>query len=208
MAQEVRLGVDVGGTFTDIVFLRPDGTATPKKILSTPHNFSVAIKQGIQEGLTENNIQPSDVREYTHGATVATNAIITRSGAVTGLITTKGFRDVLEIRRMRMHKLYDINWEKPKPLVPRHLRLEVPARMNPWGGEETALDEDAAREAIQRLLKEGVDSIAVCFLHSYANGAHERRVRELIKEAAPQMYVSSRRISCRRSRSTSGPAQR
>ncbi len=190
MAEKYRLGVDVGGTFTDVVLLEDDGTATPKKVLSSPPHFNVAIKTGIEQAMEEKKLSGDQVSEYTHGATVATNAIITRSGAKTGLITTKGFRDVLEIRRMRMHKLYDINWEKPKPLVPRHLRLEVPARMNPQGGEETGLDENAAKEAIKRLLNEGIESIAVCFLHSYANGAHEERVREIIRETDSNVLVS------------------
>ena len=190
MAGPVRMGVDVGGTFTDVVLLSADGSAVSKKVLSTPHDFSVGIKNGIREALNEHNISGSEVREYIHGATVATNAILTRNGAVTGLITTNGFRDVLEIRRMRAPKLYDIRWEKPEPLVPRHLRLEIPARMNPKGEEETPLDEEAARRAVQRLLDEGVESIAVCLLHSYTNGDHERRTRDIILEVVPQMPVS------------------
>ena len=191
MADEVRLGIDVGGTFTDVVLLRSDGTVVPKKVLSSPPDFSTAIKRGTLEVLEESGVSPGQVREYTHGATVATNAIITRKGALTGLITSKGFRDVLEIRRMRMHKLYDINWEKPSPLVPRHLRMEVPARMDPRGEEVTPLDEGAARDAIERLIDEGIESVAICYLNSYANGAHERRTRELFLEMAPTLYVSS-----------------
>ena len=190
MAEEIRLGIDVGGTFTDVVLLRSDGTAIPKKVLSTPPDFGTAIKAGVLEMLKDSDVDAGQVREYSHGATVATNAIITRTGAATGLLTTKGFRDVLEIRRMRMHRLYDINWEKPPPLVPRYLRMEVPARMTPRGGEETPLDEEAARQAIQRLIEEGVDSIAICYLNSYANGAHERRTQELVLELAPELYVS------------------
>ena len=190
MGETFRMGVDVGGTFTDVVLMADDGSTYHKKVLSTLPDFSIGIKEGIQGALARQDLVPEQIREYTHGATVATNAILTRSGAVTGLITTKGFRDVLEIRRLRMPRLYDINWEKPEPLVPRHLRLEVPARMDPWGEEVTPLDEDAAREAIQRLLGEAVESIAVCFLHSYANGTHETRIRELIKEAASEIPVS------------------
>jgi N-methylhydantoinase A len=190
MAGHLRLGVDVGGTFTDVVVLTPDGRAVQKKVLSSPPDFSIAIKRGIGEALAENALQASDVREYTHGATVATNAIITRTGAATGLITSRGFRDVLEIRRMRMHKLYDINWEKPKPLVPRHRRMEVPARMEPSGRVDTPLDEDAVRAAIRRLLEEGVESVAVCYLHAYADGSQERRTREIIRELAPAWSVS------------------
>ena len=185
-----RVGVDVGGTFTDIVLMSPGGRAVPKKVLSSPPNFNAAIRQGVAEALAENGVAASAVRSFTHGATVATNAIITRTGAATGLITTEGFRDVLEIRRMRMHKLYDIHWEKPAPLVARHLRREVPSRVDPRTGEDSPLDESAVREAVQRLLAENVDSIAVCYLHSYVNGANERRTRDLIAEMAPGMFVS------------------
>ena len=190
MADEFRMGIDVGGTFTDVVLLQADGTVYPKKVLSTPQDFSIAIKQGIQEALEEHDLSADQLKEYAHGATVATNAIITRTGAVTGLITTKGFRDALEIRRMRQHKLYDLTWDKPAPLVPRHLRQEVPGRLNSRGEMLEPLDEDATRKVIERLLKEGVETIAVCLINAYASGAHERRVRELIEEAAPDMLVS------------------
>ena len=190
MAEQMRLGVDVGGTFTDVVLLGSDGMAIPKKVLSTVPDYSTAIKAGVLELLEDTDSEASEIVEYSHGATVATNAIITRKGALTGLITTKGFRDVLEIRRMRMHKLYDMNWQKPEPLVPRYLRLEVPSRMNPKGEEETPLDEEAARQAIKRLIGEGVESIAVCYINAYANGAHERRTQELVREVAPGLYVS------------------
>ena len=109
MTQQYRLGVDVGGTFTDVVFMGSDGSTFHKKVLSTPADFSAAIKLGIQQALGDHRIDGRAVREYTHGATVATNAIITRTGANTALITTRGFRDVLEIRRMRVHKLYELN---------------------------------------------------------------------------------------------------
>ena len=185
-----RLGVDVGGTFTDIVLMSPGGRAVPKKVLSSPPDFNAAIRQGVAEALAENGVAAPAVRSFTHGATVATNAIITRTGAATGLITTEGFRDVLEIRRMRMHKLYDIHWEKPAPLVARHLRREVPSRVDPRTGEDSPLDESAVRAAIERLLDEDVDSIAVCYLHAWLNGANERRTRELVAEMAPGAFVS------------------
>jgi N-methylhydantoinase A len=189
-ADEVRLAVDIGGTFTDVVLLLPDGTAVPKKLLSSPPHFDVAVRAGIGAILDENGHPGQSVREYAHGTTVATNCILTRSGARTGLITTAGFRDVLEIRRMRMHRLYDIHWEKPPPLVPRHLRLEVLARTDPRTGIETPLDEDAVRAALGRLLAEGVESLAVCYLHAYAGGANERRTREIAREMAPGLSVS------------------
>ena len=113
-----RLAVDVGGTFTDIVLLADDGTAFTTKVLSTPPDFNRAIRAGVGALLAARAIPPADIAEFSHAATVATNAIITRTGALTGLITTQGFRDVLEIRRMRMHRLYDINWEKPPRFSP------------------------------------------------------------------------------------------
>ena len=127
-----RLAVDVGGTFTDIVLLAEDGTAFTTKVLSTPPDFNRAIRQGVGALLADRSISAADIAEFSHAATVATNAIITRTGALTGLITTQGFRDVLEIRRMRMHRLYDINWEKPpsrraaSPRARRHPAVPAP----------------------------------------------------------------------------------
>jgi N-methylhydantoinase A len=132
----LRVGVDVGGTFTDIILLLPNGQALSKKVLSSPPDFNKAIESGVAAILSENGLAAADVKEFSHGATVATNCILTRTGATTALITTEGFRDVLEIRRMRMQKLYDIHWDKPKPLVPRHLRLEIAARTDPRSGFE------------------------------------------------------------------------
>jgi N-methylhydantoinase A len=188
--REVRLAVDVGGTFTDVVLLLPDGTAIPQKLLSSPPHFDVAVRAGIGAILNENGLLGQAVREYAHGTTVATNCILTRGGARTGLITTSGFRDVLEIRRMRMHRLYDIHWAKPPPLVPRHLRLEVPARTDPRSGIETPLDEDAVRAVLGRLVAEGVESLAVCYLHAYAGGANERRTRDIARQVAPGLSIS------------------
>ena len=191
MSEDIRLGVDVGGTFTDVVLLKSNGVAISKKTLSSPPNFGAAIKQSILELLRENRVTASQIAEYTHGATVATNAIITRQGAATGLITTLGFRDVLEIRRMRLHKLYDIQWERPEPLVPRHLRLEVAGRMDHNGVEITPLDEAAVKQAVRRLVDENVTSIAICFINAYANNTHEKRARELVLEIDPAMHVSN-----------------
>jgi N-methylhydantoinase A len=190
MSDGYRLGVDVGGTFTDIVVIDSNGSTLAKKVLSTPPEFNRGIRTGIEETLGEFDIAPEKIQEYVHGATVCTNAIITRSGAVTGLITTAGFRDVLEIRRMRLPWLYDISWEKPEPLVPRQLRLEVAGRMSPSGTEVEPLDEQAARQALKRLIDSGVESVGVCFLHSYANDAQERRLREIAEEIQPNLFVS------------------
>jgi N-methylhydantoinase A len=140
--------------------------------------------------LAENGFDSADVKEFSHGATVATNCILTRTGAKTALITSEGFRDVLEIRRMRMHKLYDINWEKPKPLVPRHLRLEMVARTDPADGREHPIDEAALSKLVEKLEEHNVESVAVCYLHAYANGENERRTRDFIRRLRPAWHVS------------------
>jgi N-methylhydantoinase A len=186
----LRIGVDVGGTFTDIIMLLSDGRVASKKILSSPPNYNEAIRAGIAELLREQGVGGARVAEISHGATVATNCILTRTGAVTGLITTTGFRDVLEIRRMRMHRLYDIFWDKPKPLVPRRLRLEVGVRTDPHSGAEEPLNDVEIEAVAERFIKEGVESIAVCFLHAYANGENEKRVREILLRRCSSWFVS------------------
>ncbi|MCZ6873360.1 MAG: hydantoinase/oxoprolinase family protein [bacterium] len=186
----IRIGIDVGGTFTDIVFLTPDDRVLTRKILSTPDDYSRSIRSGLQDIFTQSDLAPTAVSEVMHGTTVATNAILEGKGAKTGLITTKGFRDVLEIRRMRTNRLYDIYWEKPAPLVPRRLRREVTERVDYRGEVLQTLDVEAARREVEWLVAEGVVSIAVCFLHAYANPAHEQQVERLLQEIAPQVYVS------------------
>jgi N-methylhydantoinase A len=186
----IRVGIDVGGTFTDIVFLSADGTVLTRKILSSPDDYSRTIRVGLQEIIREAGVVPGDVHEVMHGTTVATNAILEGKGARTGLITTRGFRDVLEIRRMRTNRLYDISWEKPAPLVRRRWRREVTERVDHRGDVLVPLDVDDAREAIRRLVTEGVSSVAVCFLHAYANPMHEQQIEALIRAMAPELSVS------------------
>ena len=186
----IRVGIDVGGTFTDIVFLSADGTVRTRKILSSPDDYSRTIRQGLQEILREGGVTAGDVAEVMHGTTVATNAILEGKGARTGLITTRGFRDVLEIRRMRTNRLYDITWDKPAPLVRRRWRREATERVDHRGEVLVPLDVDDAREAVRRLVAEGVTSVAVCFLHAYANPTHELQVEALIREIAPELSVS------------------
>src|SRR5271166_3791128 len=142
---QYRVGVDIGGTFTDIVFLGEHGERLTKKVCST----------------------------------VASNAILELKGARTGLITTKGFRDVLEIRTLRMPRLYDLAWTKPPPLVERHLRVEVDERINARGEVERPLTEADVARAIEKLLNEGVEAIAVCLIHSYLNPVHEQLVKRV-----------------------------
>ena len=187
---EIRVGIDIGGTFTDIVFLQPDGTVWTHKTLSTPSDYSHAIRDGVQALLTQTAVGAERIQDVLHGTTVATNAILEGKGAKTGLITTKGFRDVLEIRRMRSNRLYDINWQKPAPLVPRAWRREVTERLDFRGDVLTPLDIEETRQEIQRLVAAGIESIAVCLLHAYANPDHERAIGDLLAQEAPGITVS------------------
>ncbi|MGH8057846.1 MAG: hydantoinase/oxoprolinase N-terminal domain-containing protein, partial [Candidatus Entotheonellia bacterium] len=180
-----RVGVDVGGTFTDIVCLSQDGRLHTKKVPSTVTDYSQAIHAGLQALLAEIGADGSSVGELIHGATVASNAILEHKGAVTGLITTRGFRDVLEIRRLRMPRLYDMHWEKPPPLVERYRRLEVDERITFRGEILRGLDPQEARAVVDRLLERGVESIAVCLLNAYANPGHEALIGQIIRERAP-----------------------
>ena len=184
---EFRVGVDIGGTFTDIVFLGSDGRLHTKKISSSVDNYALAITDGIGEVFKDTGLSAKDVNEIRHGTTVAANAILELKGAKAGLITTKGFRDVLEIRTLRMPRLYDITWEKPVPLIERYLRLGVDERINAKGEILRPLDPADAESAVDKLLAEGVEAIAVCLLHSYNNPAHELMIKEIIQSKAPEL---------------------
>ena len=179
-----RIGIDVGGTFTDIVGLS-NGRLLRRKVPSTPHDFSQAALEGLELLLSG-----PDVREVIHGTTLVTNVIIEKKGARTGLITTRGFRDVLEIGRLRTPRLYDLTWRKPPSLVPRELRREVDERVMADGTVFRPLDEDSVRQAADVLIKKGAASIAVCLINSFANPSHERRVAELVRELFPRVSLS------------------
>jgi len=185
-----RVSADIGGTFTDLVAIGPAGQLRTKKISSSVGDYGRAIVEGLGALFAEAGFGPEEVAEVLHATTVASNAILEHKGAKTGLLTTAGFRDVLEIRTLRMPRLYDLRWEKPAPLVPRHLRLGVTERVNVRGEIETPLDEADAVAAVDALVAEGVQAIAVCLLHSYANPAHERRLGAIIAERAPGIPVS------------------
>jgi N-methylhydantoinase A len=182
-----RIGVDIGGTFTDIVFLAEDGTLYTKKVSSSVDNYARAITAGISEVFQEAGLGGADVEEVLHATTVASNAILELKGARTGLITTKGFRDVLEIRNLRMPRLYDIAWQKPPPLVERYLRVVVDERVDIHGAIDRALDAADAERAVDKLLLEGVEAIAVCLLNSFANPTHELLLKEIIARRAPAL---------------------
>ena len=184
-----RAGVDIGGTFTDIVLLGDDGSRYTKKVSSTVDDYARAIVEGLAALLGEIGAEASGIVELLHGTTVASNAILEHKGARTGLITTKGFRDVLEIRNLRMPRLYDMSWTKPPPLVERRLRVEVDERVNALGGVDRPLDEASVERAVAFLAGEGVAAIAVCLLHSYLNPAHEERVKEIAARLAPEITL-------------------
>ena len=189
-----RVGVDIGGTFTDIFLLSDDGTEIViGKVLTTPRDPAAAVIQGLQTLLSERQLPPAAVTHLVHGTTLITNAIIERKGAKTGLLTTKGFRDALEIGRERRYDIYDISLENPEPLVPRFFRREVDERLDNTGRVMTPLDPQHALAVIQELVADGVDAIAVCLLHSFRNPVHELLIKKLITEHFPHLYCS---LSC------------
>ena len=177
-----RVGADVGGTFTDVVITGADGTVTFAKVPSTPPDYDRAVVSAVQA--------LGGAEEVVHGTTVATNAVLERRGARTAVVTTDGFRDVLELRRMRMPQLYDYFWTKPATLVERHLRFEVAERMLADGTEERPLDEPGARAVAARLREAGVESVAVCLLHAHLYPAHEQRLGQILCEELPGIPVS------------------
>ncbi len=185
-----RAGIDVGGTFTDVVITGPDGAIHSFKLPSTPRDFSEGVVDGVSEVIRAHDVDPAGIRDVVHGSTVATNAILERKGAKTGLLTTRGFRDVLELRRLRIPKLYDMTWKKPEPLVSRARRLEISERIDVSGEVVKELDIDEARRMIQALVSDGVQSIAVCFIHSYANSRHEAAIGELLTSEFPEIWFS------------------
>ena len=189
-----RIGVDVGGTFTDYTVLDESaGQVYYYKVPSTPDDPSRAIRDGIAQLLEKYNIEAEAVSHLGHGTTVATNMVIERQGSPIGLLTTKGFRDVLEIGRQARPNLYDYSIGKPIPLVPRQHRLEIPERLDVEGNIVTPIDEQKLIEAITALKKADVDAVAVCFLHSYRLPDHEKLAREHIESIMPNAYIS---LSC------------
>ena len=187
----VRIGIDVGGTFTDFTLLHEnDGRVTFHKVASTPADPSEAIARGVAELLEKDALAPAEVAHVGHGTTVATNLVIERKGALAGLLTTKGFRDVLEIGRQTRPHLYDYSRGKPPPLVAREHRLELSERVNARGEVLQALDAAELECAVATLRRAGVSAVAVCLLHAYRNPAHERAVRAAIERIFPQAYIS------------------
>src|SRR6202140_3630325 len=190
-----RVGVDSGGTFTDIcLFDENEGRVEVWKVSSTPDDPSRGIAQGVEEGMRrvapEAGDQPAaPIVYFGHGTTVATNALIQHKGVPTGLITTDGFRDLLEIGRQKRPDLYDIFADKPPTLVERSLRLEVAERVRHTGEVEIALDEEAVRAAARRLRAAGVSAVAISFLYSFVRPEHERRAKEIVQAEYPAAFI-------------------
>lgn len=174
-------GVDIGGTFTDIVLASSNGAVRTCKVSSTTADFGDAIIQGMTELIAAAAIDAGGVSGVVHGTTVATNTILQGSGARTGLITTRGFRDVLEMRRLRIPQMYNLQYTPPRPLAPRRLRLEVDERTGPRGEIWQELDEASVEAAADKLLAAGVQAVAVSLINSYANPTHERRIGEIVR---------------------------
>ena len=185
-----RVGIDIGGTFTDMLLVGEDGAAVIGKTLTTPGDPSLAVENALKPALQNGSVNPQQRGTLIHGTTLVTNALIERKGAPTALLTTSGFRDAVEIGREHRYELYDLNLELPKPLVPRHLRFDVPERMAADGSVLQPLDEDFVRRLVAELRDKGVKAIGISYLNSYRNPAHERRTGEIVAEVAPQIRVS------------------
>jgi len=183
----LRIGIDIGGTFTDIVAIGDDGAVATHKTLSTPHDYGEGIVTGLQALLSR---VPGPVSAVLHATTVGSNTVLEGKGARTALITTKGFRDILEIRDLRMPVLYDMSWTKPRALVERRLRLEVGEKLRPDGSVAEKLDRASLDAAIAMLKAERIESVAICLLHSYANPAHEQDVAAAVRDAIPGIAIS------------------
>ncbi len=184
---KLRIGIDIGGTFTDLVAIGDDGSVHRLKLPSTPHDYAEGLVNGAAALLAATGHQADEIL---HATTIGSNAILELKIARTALITTKGFRDVLEIRDLRMPRLYDINWTKPEPLVPRDLRFEVDEKIRPDGSVIRALDLDSVQTVVAALIAEKIESVAICLLHSYANPVHEIAVAGAIRAALPDLPIS------------------
>ena len=188
----LRVATDIGGTFTDLVYVTPDGNVGTSKSHTTPGQFEKGVMDVIETG----HILPGEFVSFVHGTTIVINAITERKGAKTGLITTQGFRDVLEIGRGNRPDFFNLEYRKPAPFVPRYLRREVPERINYQGMETKPLDLSILTGILDDFRAEGVEAIAICFINSYANPAHEEAVLAKIKEFWPDVSaVASHQIT-------------
>ena len=181
------MGVDVGGTFTDLVIIDQDsGNVSITKVPSTPRELVNAVVTAVERS----GVEPGQIAAFVHGTTLGTNTVIERKGAEVGLITTKGFKDILEIQRGDRQHHYDLQWDKPKPLVPRYLRRDVRERVDYRGHVLTPLDEESVRTVAQFMKTESVEAIAICLLFSFMYPNHEQRVAEIVREIYPEAPLS------------------
>ncbi len=192
-SRALRVGVDIGGTFTDLAILDETGIVAVGKTLTTHDEPAAAVEAVLRDTLAANDLSPAQITTVVHGTTLVTNALIERRGARTALLTTAGFRDIVEIGREHRYELYDLDLELPRPLVPRHLRFGVPERILADGAVDTPLDESTVTALARELAAAGVEAVAVCFLHSHRNPVHERRVAEIFAMTAPGLRVA---LSC------------
>jgi len=191
MTARYSLGIDIGGTFTDVVvYDHARERQFSRKLLTTHDDPARAVLDGVNRVIAEDDVPAAEIGRVVHATTLFTNALIERKGAKTGLIATEGFRDVVEIGRERKYELYDVHIQKPAPLAPRALRLEARERLGFAGDVKTPLDEASVAAAADALVAEGVESIAVSFLHAYANPAHERRAGEIVAARHPDVSIS------------------
>lgn len=181
----MKVATDIGGTFTDLVAIGGDGSLILEKAHTTPPNFD----QGVMDVLQKSGLEPKSIEAFFHGTTTIINALTERKGAKTALITTKGFRDILELARGNRPDLFNLVFEKPEPFIPRYLRREVTERISYKGEILTPLSEEDIRREVEYLKGEQVEAIAVCYINSYANEEHERKTVEKIKELWPEVYV-------------------
>lgn len=189
-----RIGVDVGGTFTDFIYVDDDGKIEVYKTSTTPHDPSVGMMEGINAICDKLNIAHNEIQEIFHGTTIATNMVLEHKGARAGMITTKGYRDIIHIARHKRPTNFsiveDIPWQK-YPVCQRRDRYGVSERVTaPNGDELIPLNEEEVRNAVRKMKADKVEAIAVCFLFSFLNPAHEKRVKEIIKEEYPEVYIS------------------
>jgi N-methylhydantoinase A len=192
--KNIAIGIDIGGTFTDIVAIDyATGESQSRKVLTTHETPSDGAINGLQLLLAESAIEPGDVVRLVHATTLFTNALIENKGAPTGLLATSGFGDVIEIGRERRYDLYDIGIDEARPLVPHRLRREIGGRLDASGKELEPLSRPEVEESVAALVQEGAQSIAVCLLHAYADAKHERQVEQWIQEVFPDLSVS---LSC------------
>ncbi|MEM9221906.1 MAG: hydantoinase/oxoprolinase family protein [Pseudomonadota bacterium] len=189
-----RIGADIGGTFTDLVMVDDGGAGFfVEKVLTTPTAPDAAVVKGVDALLTRNEVAAESVAHLVHGTTLFTNALIERKGAKTALVTTRGFRDAVEIAREHRFDMYDLWMERPTPIAPRHLRFEVKERILADGTVHEPLDETSVEALVPILREMGVEAVAVCLIHAYRNDHHERRVGEILRAGLPGIALS---LSC------------